>query len=142
VVNNHFFSFRFLQSLLWIPNNKQEGKSMKKVIVVLVALAIAAIGCAFDVAELMRTYRIGQIYTREVEFENGFAKGFQWTDSGERMIYTIEELKDLAEDCRVSIQGWGSNGVTMGFTLTEDTALVVSGLSLDDGISETYYLTF
>ena len=114
---------------------------MKKVIVVLVALAII-VGGVFAGVNFMRTHYIGRIYTRGVEFENGFAKGFQWTDSGERMIYTIGDLKDLAEDCRVSIHGWGSNGVTMGFTLTEDTALVVSGLSLDDGISETYYLTF
>jgi len=112
---------------------------MKKIIVVLVATIITAgilIGVNFH-----NSHRFGYIYERGPY--NAITGHYSWIGTGDCLSYTIDELRDLAKDCsRVSICDYGPDGFAIGFTLSEDRVMIVEGLSLDDDISETYYMTF
>lgn len=116
-------------------------KSVKVTIITILVMVLAGAGIAQ--ATYFSGYRTGYIYTSTgEEFDNGFTKGKTWRWNGEKELWTIDELKDLAKTCRVTLTGMFYELDGLGFTLSDNKVLVVPGLSLDDGIAETYYLTF
>lgn len=124
----------------------KEDEIMKAVKVIIVAILIMVMAGA-GICQIVynREYRTGYIYTpTEVKTDNdGNVEGITWEWTGEKEIWSIDELRDLATYCRVSLTGLMNDGPNgLAFTILSDRVLVVPGLSLNDHISENYYLTF
>ena len=116
-------------------------KAVKVTIVLILIVALAGAGIAQ--AAYYKGYRMGYIYTPTGEFDDGFAKGTNWEWNGEKELWSIDELRDLATYCRVSVTGlYGGGPKGLAFTLLSDKVLVVPGLTLEDHITDQYYLSF
>lgn len=110
---------------------------MKKIISVALVL-MAIIG---GVIWYNQTHFMGYVYRDSgISYDDGLAKGYRWFKTGEQRLYSYNELKELGKDHKVRITGFLGGPSGLVFDLSEDTVLMVPGLSFDSGIAESYGL--
>ncbi len=114
---------------------------MKKIVVVCMVIVVIISGVILKV-NYDRTHFTACIYRKTGYFDNGLGTFDTFRPTGKTMVYSLDELKALAETCRVAWIGWqfGQEDV-LGFGISEDTALVVYGIGPDSDVAETYYMS-
>lgn len=110
---------------------------MKKIISVALVLMVIIGGVIW----YNQTHFTGYVYRNSgISYDNGFARGDKWINTGEQRLYSFNELKELGKDHNVKISGFLGGPSGLVFELSEDTILVVPDLSFDSGIAESYGL--
>lgn len=108
---------------------------MKKIITIAVVMTVICGGIFW----YNQTHFVGYVYVNSgTSYDDGIAKGDNWVMTGERSVYSYNELKELGKDHDVKLTGLLGGPTGLVFVLSEDTVLMVPGLSFDSGISETY----
>ena len=115
---------------------------MKKMLVFIILVAVLCSAAVVGKLVFDANYVMAYYYERGEAFDTGVARGYNWYPTGDKMIYSKRELKELAESgIRVSWQV--INGIDgLGFTFTDNLAMLVPGVGVDDKITDHYYLTF
>ena len=110
---------------------------MKKIIAVILALTVITVGVIW----YRQTHYVGYVYTDSgINYDDGICRGTRWVMTGEEKIYSYNQLKELGKSHEVKISGLMGGPKCLVFVLTEDTILVIPGLSFDSGIAKTYGL--
>lgn len=114
---------------------------MKKIIAVVLCLALV-MGVVIAKVNYDKTHFVGYYYVKGEEYDTGIAKGNVWHWTGETDLYSLDEIRDMATYCRMSLTGF-MDGYPAGVavTLLSDRAVIFPGLDWDQGISNTWYLT-
>lgn len=113
---------------------------MKKVIIVALALAVI-IGGVIVKVNYDNTHFMGYIYRNSgAKYDNGFAKGTHWFATGEKAIYSLDELRELGAEHTVRLTGLLGGPKGVAIELLDDTVLIVPGVGLGDHIAESYGL--
>ena len=114
---------------------------MKKIIAVTLCLALV-IGVAIAKMNYDTTHFVGYYYEKGEAYETEMAKGYVWHPTGEKEVFSLDEIRDMATYCRMSLTGF-MDGYPYGVavTLLSDRALIFPGLDWNQGISNTWYLT-
>ena len=111
---------------------------MKKVIIVTLVLAVV-IGINVLKVNYDNTHFMGYIYRDSgLEYNNGISKGSQFIATGEKAIYSLDELRELGKDHKVKLTGLLGGPMGVAIELLNDTVLIVPGITLEHKIADSY----
>ena len=109
---------------------------MKRFIYVALVLALII---AFWATLPTQTRYTGYVYRNTgLTYDNGLTRGTNWVMTGETYSCSMDELKELGKTHTVRLTGLLGGVQGLIFELASDQVLMVPGLGLDSGVSESY----